>query len=166
MTTIRPIETQDWEGIDEIQRACFPPEAIEGRELMECLAELAPGYCVVGVGERMLGYCVAHAWRAEELPPLREVIREIPSGASCLYVHDLSVAPWARGTGVARRMLEQVFAQAAADGLTSASLIAVGESAVFWQHMGFAADEGLTKKYESVAWEGYGMKSTFMTRPL
>jgi ribosomal protein S18 acetylase RimI-like enzyme len=65
----------------------------------------------------------------------------------CLYLHDLAVSPRAQGSGLARRLVEHVWAQALAEALTYSALVSVQDSQRFWRSLGYdvwdklAADE-------------------------
>lgn len=59
--------------------------------------------------------------------------------ADCLYLHDLSVARRARGSGVAALLIEQFFACMHRLGLAQARLTAVNGSAPYWARRGFQA---------------------------
>jgi len=65
-----------------------------------------------------------------------------PSEADWAYIHFVGVAPAARGTGLGRRLYEEFFALAQADGRRSVGAITAPVNAgsiAFHQSMGFAA---------------------------
>jgi N-acetylglutamate synthase-like GNAT family acetyltransferase len=63
----------------------------------------------------------------------------LPAAPDCLYLHDLAVAPGARKTGAARALVEAFLTQLRYLGLERASLVAVQNSAPYWQRYGFRA---------------------------
>ena len=56
-----------------------------------------------------------------------------------LHLHDLAVAPYARGQALGDRLVARAFAAARTAGLTRLSLVAVQQSSAFWRRFGFAA---------------------------
>jgi predicted N-acetyltransferase YhbS len=65
----------------------------------------------------------------------------LPDRPDTLSLHDLAVAPEARGHGVARTLFAAVHALARERGFASVSLVAVQGSDPFWARLGFRAVE-------------------------
>ena len=76
-------------------------------------------------------------------------------------LHDIALLPQARGTGAAKAVIALLADRAMASGLPNLSLIAVNDSASFWQRHGFAVtpDPALDKKLRS-----YDESARFMVR--
>ncbi len=161
--TIRVIQDSDWPAIDRIQRECFPPSAIESREVLQSIALHSPASCLVAETDIPLGYVLAHPWSRDDLPPIQAKLPGLPLGASSLFFHDLAVTPAARGSGLAHRMVEEVLRWAGQRGLTEGSLIAVQGSRLFWERYGFQERPELTERFRQTVNRNYGLDFAFMT---
>jgi GNAT superfamily N-acetyltransferase len=161
--TIRVIRDSDWPAIDRIQRECFPPSAIESREVLQSLSQHSPGSCLIAETDSPLGYVLAHPWIPADLPPIKASLPPIPANASCLFFHDLAITPAARGTGLAHRLVEEVLAWARQRGLAEGSLVSVQESRRFWARYGFEEDPALTERFRETVGQLYGLDFAFMT---
>jgi SAM-dependent methyltransferase/ribosomal protein S18 acetylase RimI-like enzyme len=126
--------------------------------------QLYPPGCRVLEGEHGLAaYIVSHPWRHLEPPPLNALLGKLPSQPSTFYIHDLALAPEARGTGAASLVVDELADHARKTGLPAISLIAVNGSVGFWQRQGFETvrDPQLDSKLRS-----YGDDACFMARML
>ena len=56
-----------------------------------------------------------------------------------LYLHDMAVLPGMAGQGLARRLLQPLWEQAAAQGLRQSALVSVQGSEGYWQRHGYVA---------------------------
>ena len=124
---------------------------------------LYPDGCRVLVhGDDIAAYVVSHSWHGEP-PALNTLLGVLPAMPSTFYIHDLALAPDARGTGAASEIVSWLAAHAREIGTPSLSLIAVNSSADFWRRHGFEArrDPALDRKLRS-----YGVEAQFMTRSL
>ncbi|MBB5698165.1 putative N-acetyltransferase YhbS [Sphingomonas yantingensis] len=81
-----------------------------------------------------------------------------------LFLHDLALAPAARGLRVGERLVAAALEAARRDGLTEAELIAVEGAAGYWQLLGFV--EATTTPALSAKVAGYGKAARWMRRPL
>lgn len=97
------------------------------------------------------GYVVSHPWRSGAPPALNAALHAIPADADTFYLHDLALAPVARGAGAAAWIVEALAALALGAGFASMSLIAVNGSVPFWRRLGFIEQpsDGLTEKLNS-----------------
>ncbi len=127
--------------------------------------KLYPGGChVYASADKIAAYVVSHPWRAFDAPPLNSLLDAIPVTPSTYYIHDLALAPQARGTGAATWIVRKLAGHATAKGLTAMSLVAVNGSAGFWQRQGFVRADvpALTEKLRSYRDDG----AQFMVRDL
>ena len=87
----------------------------------------------------------------------------LPEDADIYYIHDLAVLPLARGGGAASACVHRLAAHARAAGFARMALVAVGNSAGFWQRQDFreAHDEALARKLAS-----YDSAARYMIRDL
>ncbi|EPE0461780.1 GNAT family N-acetyltransferase [Pseudomonas aeruginosa] len=66
--------------------------------------------------------------------------------ADCLYLHDMAVSSDARGQGVAQQLLAAAEQQARQCSLSALTLVAVQNSASYWQQRGFHPVTALTSQ--------------------
>jgi GNAT superfamily N-acetyltransferase len=67
---------------------------------------------------------------------------DLPARLDCYYVHDLAVAPEARGRGAGRRLLAAALAIARERGFRTVASTASRESEPFWRAFGFREARG------------------------
>lgn len=137
------------------------PDLPEGRAVFEDrMALFAPGCLVLDGGRRILGYALSHPWILGEPPALDTCLGTLPSEADTYYIHDVALAPEARGTGAAASGVERLLALAGA--YPTASLVSVHGTASFWSRFGFAEAGGALPSGKLAA---YGLGATYMVRP-
>jgi GNAT superfamily N-acetyltransferase len=112
---------------------------------------------------RLSGYAISHPWRCAAPPQLDTVLGVLPADADCLFIHDIALAPEARGDGAAAVFLGHALAVAAAAGLPAITLVAAYGTARLWRRYGFVAltDPALGRKLAC-----YGEQAVYMRRPL
>ncbi|WP_052214852.1 GNAT family N-acetyltransferase [Belnapia sp. F-4-1] len=143
----------DLPGVVALAAAAHPHYPEEPAVFAERLA-LAPGFCWVLEDGR--GYALAHPW-AGPVPPLDSLLGALPAAAEALHLHDIVLAPEARGAGGAAAMIERLAALGAASGLERMTLVAVAGKAGYWRRLGFVP-------LLEVA--SYGAGAVLMARPL
>ncbi len=162
--TWRPMAAGDLDGVVEVAREAFSDHP-EDRACFENRLMLYPRGCfVLAAGDgAVAGYLVAYPYRKDEAPLLNTCLDALPPGADVLYLHDLALAPWARGAGQARPIVERLVDQARSDGWPALTLVAVNRAAPVWERLGFAAETppGMADKLAS-----YGSDARYMVRPL
>jgi GNAT superfamily N-acetyltransferase len=152
----------DLDAVCTVARGAFPQHP-EDREVFADRLALSPGGCfVLAAGEAPArGYLIAYPWRLDEAPPLNTVVGRLPDAPDVLYLHDLALAPEARGGGHAVRMVERLAQQAAQARWPAIALVAVNEAAPFWARLGFEPRDtpDMTRKLAS-----YGEDARYMVR--
>lgn len=88
---------------------------------------------------RGLGYLIAHPWHGGQPPVLDAPIGHIPADADRFYIHDLALAPEARGTGMAQAGIAILLEHARSAGFHRVALTAVNGAETFWEGQGFRA---------------------------
>ena len=160
----RSMTPADLDAVAAIAAIGFP-DHFEGRDCFENRLALNPSGCFVlaGADGERRGYLVAYPWRAGSAPALNTRIEAIPADASVLYLHDLALAPEARGGGWSRPIVERLAGDARAAGWPALALVAVNDAAPFWERHGFAVvdDPALAAKLAS-----YGADARYMVRAL
>lgn len=140
------------------------PDYPEGEAVFTERLALHPAGCLVlAGGEGIGGYVLSHPWRFEQVPALDSLLGALPEDADAYYIHDLALLPVARGGGAASACVHRLAAHARAAGFARMALVAVGNSAGFWQRQGFreAHDEALARKLAS-----YDSAARYMIRDL
>lgn len=97
---IRFIENADWPAIMDIQTASYPSIEPESLTVMQNKAELGPQTSFVAEHNgKIIGYCLAHPWLFGTPPALAQQLSPCPQ-PDTLYLHDMALAPLARGQGL------------------------------------------------------------------
>jgi GNAT superfamily N-acetyltransferase len=158
------MRADDLDAVVRVAAAGFP-DHFEDRACFENRLALYPQGCFVlaSEGAEAVGYLVAYPWLRDAAPALNSLIAALPEAAELLYLHDLALAPEARGGGHAGPIVERLAAQARADGWTEMALVAVNGAAPFWGRRGFFVVEtpALAAKLQS-----YGPDARYMVRRL
>jgi GNAT superfamily N-acetyltransferase len=126
----------------------YPEEAAVFAERLR----LFPQGCLVLDGaDGPIGYVVAHPWHRAAPPALNSLLGELPSQASCFYIHDLALLPQARGSGAGGMVVARLSQIAARAGLPRLALVAIDGSSGFWRRQGFreAHEPALAEKLAS-----------------
>lgn len=123
----------------------------------------APGSCFVAslAGGAPVAYLLALPWRFDDPPHLDAPTCQLPADADTLYLHDLAVAPEARGSGAAGALVGAFMAALAASRIGRASLIAIQGSPSWWARHGFAPVAMTPALAERLA--GYGPDACYMS---
>lgn len=144
---------------DSIHKSYPEDEAIFAERL-----RLYPAGCAVLVaGKRVLGYCVAHPWLYGNTPAVNSLLGSLPLRPDTLYIHDVALAPPARGQNAVRPRINELVEQAKAAGFPNLSLTAVSGSVGFWQKNGFLL---MNSESEEKKMSSYGEEARSMVYPL
>jgi broad specificity phosphatase PhoE len=149
--TWRPMRPEDLEAVESLGNQIHTAHPERPEIFAERLA-VSPQTCFVLESVTLDGYLIAHPWSGPP-PPLDTLIQALPNTPDHLYLHDLALAPHARRQGHAQTILAQL-------PKTPAALIAVGNSAPFWQSQGFRPAPIAPEKRAS-----YGPTAAYMRRP-
>ncbi len=162
---IRPAQPADLDAIMAIQAACYTAIVPESATSMGAKLAAAPHTCRVAVDEQgaLLGYLLALPWRAAEPPLLDAPDCVLPPQPDTLYLHDLAIAPRARGLGVGQALARALLELAHTQGLPGAHLIAIQDSRGFWGSLGFVPAPLTPALQAKLA--SYGPEACYMTRP-
>ncbi|MFZ6820608.1 GNAT family N-acetyltransferase [Undibacterium sp. Ji22W] len=149
---IRPMHLNDIESVLRIQAACYSGDIPESANSLRAKLVAAPRSCFVATAEdEVIAYLIAIPWVSTAPPELNAPDCDIPTHADCLYLHDLSVHPNARKSGVGRALIECFFARCAQWQYAQACLVAVQNSAGYWRRFGFQTAPGSTLLAEKLA---------------
>lgn len=138
LPNIRPMQVDDMAAILRIQDVCYTTIVPESKQSLEAKLRASPTTCFVAIAQNeIVGYLVAMPWQLGTPPALDAPVCVLPQQPDCLYLHDLAVAPTARGSGVASVLVTAFMHRLHELALDYASLIAVQASQVYWQRHGF-----------------------------
>jgi GNAT superfamily N-acetyltransferase len=122
--------------------------------MAEKLALYPQGCRKLIVGTNMLGYAIAHPWRAGYAPALDSLLGVLPAEPACLHMHDVALLPEARGLGAARAYVDALRRLARDEGIQSLACVSVYGTASLWGALGFrqtASIEGSLATYPAGA---------------
>jgi predicted N-acetyltransferase YhbS len=135
---IRMMTAADLPAVLDIQAACYTGVKPESKESLQAKLSASRSTCLIAsVGGRTVGYLISLPWDFSRPPALNAQTCELPSSPSCLHLHDLAVTPHARASGAGRALVEAFLARLRRSDLGRASLVAVQNSAAYWERFGF-----------------------------
>jgi GNAT superfamily N-acetyltransferase len=115
----------------------------EDRAIFEERLQLYPDGCfALPSDEGLAGYALSHPYVKGSAPALNTLLGALPDHCDTYYIHDVALLPDARRTGAASAIVALLKAQARAAGFDTMCLIAVNDSAPFWEKHGFTARDG------------------------
>lgn len=130
----------DIPAVLEIQAVCYTELIPESEESLQAKLRASRTTCfIASLGGTVVGYLISLPWEFANPPELNAVTCRLPNSADCLYLHDLAVAPSARKSGAGRALVEAFLTQLSGLALGRASLVAVQDSAPYWERYGFRA---------------------------
>lgn len=143
-----------------IQAACYPPLVHDGEVAFASRIKVAPDWCwAVESDGRLDAYLLSHPWPSMA-PPEPDTVLAKAEG-EVWYIHDLSVAPHARGRGLARPLLAACLDAHSA--VARSELIAVEGAAPFWERLGWSPIDGAAQSLTDKV-SGYGPTALYMAR--
>jgi GNAT superfamily N-acetyltransferase len=138
----------DLPAVAALEVLCHAPLPPEGEALFAERLALFPAGCLAADDEvGLAAYLVSHPWRRAAPPALGSRLGALPQGADTLHLHDIAIAPRARGTGLVGAALAAVIPVARAAGLSAISLVAVHGTAPLWARHGFTATGPAPESY-------------------
>lgn len=163
--TLRTMLPSDLPSMLDLQIVCFPELEPESEACLKAKLMASPNTCFVAEKNgQLMGYLITHPWTSQMPPELDAPNCNIPDTADCLYIHDLSVHPEARGTGTAQALLDQFNKCTDQFQYKLSALIAVQNSKGFWMKHGYEVtqpNESIQKKLNS-----YGDNAHYMLKQL
>lgn len=134
---IAPMEPGDIAEALAIQAQAYPASLQEDAAVFAARLALPQSFCFTARRTgALVGYLLAHGWERANPPAMGTASG--PAGPSeVLYIHDLAIAPGARGLRLGEALLARAFDAARASGLGEAELVAVEGAHSFWHRLGF-----------------------------
>lgn len=126
--------------VERIQQECYGAAHIETLDSLAAKWRASPDTCWVAErAGQVVAYLVAVPIPFPRLPAWNAPAFELAAGADTLYLHDLAVSAQARGSGAGGALVRAALAQALRAGYAQACLVAVQDSAAYWEGFGFRA---------------------------
>jgi len=128
----------DLPAVVRIQASCYAEPLCESAASFLAKLRASPATCLVAVVEgRVAGYLFSLPAEFAGPPSLNAEACRLPEVADGLYLHDMAVAPLARGTGAGQALVEMFFARLQSLRLARAFLTAVQGAGPYWARYGF-----------------------------
>ncbi|WP_304360436.1 GNAT family N-acetyltransferase [Collimonas fungivorans] len=141
---VRVMSSKDIPAVMQIQAECYPPLMLESEAVFRTRLALTPATCWIwsGHGQGASAYLFSYPSSKDVVTALDHPFK-IPAAPDCLYLHDLAVAPGARGLRAANTLVTIALEHAQANGLRWSALVSVQQSQPFWSALGYAPVEVL-----------------------
>ena len=133
----RPMTEADLPAVGALASLIHPDFPEDDAIFVERLRLYPAGCHVLAHGNALAAYVVSHPWIAGLPPALNDLLGALPTQPSTYYIHDLALAPSARGSGAGGQIVAQLAMRARTEALRTLSLVAVNGSERFWRHQGF-----------------------------
>jgi predicted N-acetyltransferase YhbS len=158
---IRQMLPSDMDSIMQIQALCYSGDIPESRHAISAKLQASPTTCFVAQdGSQIIAYLIAVPWLTQAPPNLNAPTCVLPAYPDCLYLHDLSVVPSARGSKIGSTLVARLFDLCRLLSHSQMSLVAVQNSAAYWRRFGFASQILNSLLRDKLA--SYGEGSEFM----
>lgn len=160
---LRLLTPTDLPAAAAIQNAVYAPLYRENAEVLGSRLAVAPA-CCWGAFEAgsLCAYILSHPWPAGSPPPIGRALSSAPAGGDNWFVHDLAIAPSARGLGLGRQLVGRAARAARAQGLVRGDLVAVQGAHAFWARLGYASPTSLHPALAAKV-AAYGEDARYMT---
>lgn len=157
--TWRPMRSTDLPGVLALAEAAHPLFPEEPEVFAEKQRLFAPFCFTLESDGAVAGYCIAHPWMRDRVPALNRLLQSPPETPDILFLHDIVVAPTARGGGASAALLEMLEDVAQHHGLNTIALVALYGSNRMWSRYGF--EEMRIEKNEI---KSYGTSAVYMQK--
>jgi hypothetical protein len=151
----RPMQPADLAAVEALAELLHPDHPEAPAIFAERLA-LAPVGCrVLARDGALLGYAVTHPWTGLAPPALDTLVGALPPSLAAWHIHDVALAPAARGVGHAAAVVRAVGVG------WRTTLVALAEAVPYWTRQGFRD----APCADAAALASYGAGARFMARP-
>lgn len=163
----RPLQTDDLPALMAVQRAAYGDGFMESTEVFaRRLASPVNCSLALMLDGALCAYLAAYQSVQGKVTPLHgDFEPPVGSAPDTLYLHDMAVLPSMAGQGLARRLLQPLWDQAAAQGLRHSALVSVQGSQGYWERYGYGV-AALTQPLQQQRLASYGEGAVYMTRSL
>lgn len=139
---VRAMLASDIPAVMRIQAECYPPAMLESEEVFRARLALTPATCWIWAPtpNDAAAYLFGYPSNKDAITPLGARFK-LASAPDCLYLHDLAVAPGARGQRAANQLVAAALDHARVENFDWSALVSVQRSQAFWSSLGYAAVE-------------------------
>ena len=164
MSVVRAATGADLAAVLLLQHACHLEAHLESEACLRSMLERGCSLVAVSAGAdaaappSTLGYLLLHEGAEAAL----DAVLPPPSVRlphASMFLHDCAVSPAARGTGVARQLVEAALALASSRGARDVHLVALAGTHGLWTRLGFEPAAGSDAA-------SYGPEATHMRKQL
>jgi GNAT superfamily N-acetyltransferase len=141
-SVVRPMLETDIPAVMQIQAECYPSSMLELEEIFRARLALTPATCWIwsSTSQGATAYLFSYPSNKDAVTPLGAQFK-LAATADCLYLHDLAVAPGARGQRAGNALVAAALDHARAGGLEWSALVSVQQSQAFWSGLGYTPVE-------------------------
>lgn len=166
MLSIRLMLSTDLPAVVKLQDRCYAAELFEPADVVINRFKNCAETCWVAVyQDKLWGYLFCYPSLLGKVGALAEDFIPIPN-ADCLYLHDMAVSSDARGQGVARCLLDCAEHYAMQQQFSALALVAVQNSASYWQQQGFFALSSITPEQQLLLASYTGQQAQYLQKLL
>lgn len=138
--TLAAMQTADIPAVMAIQQASFTPDLVESAAVIaDRFARFGGHFLMARKAGEPAGYALCFPWRLGDIPSHNKPFPAVLPRPDGFFLQDISLAPSARGQGLAQLMLARMLAHASSLGADSFSLVAVAQSGDYWDRQGFSS---------------------------
>lgn len=166
MLSIRLMQTKDLPAVVKLQDRCYAADLFEPADVVKNRLLACPqSSWVAEFRDKLWGYLFCYPSQLGKVGPLAaEFI--VSARADCLYLHDMAVSSDARGQGVATALLASAEQYAQSQHYQALTLVAVQNSASYWQRHHFAAYRQLSAAEQQHLASYIGQQAEYMVKTL
>ncbi len=147
--TIRPATAADAAGYFSLEQSAYSPDLAESAETFLAYLRVFPAGCQVAeLAGQLAGYLLSCPALRTDPPALNPAALTLPPHPDTFFLHNVTVAPIARNTGLGSALARTALEIGRRLGLRRFALVSVQDSAVFWKKFGFVP---LLEPPESIA---------------
>lgn len=162
---VRPLALSDLADLLAVQLACYGEGFVESGDVFaRRLASPANCSLVLERGGVVCAYLAAYRSVRGKVTPLHGDFEAVAQ-PDTLYLHDMAVLPARAGQGLARALLQPLWAQAVAQGMRHSALVSVQGSQAYWERQGYA-QQPLEDATQRARLTSYGESAVYMVRSL
>jgi ribosomal protein S18 acetylase RimI-like enzyme len=159
---LRPLIDGDLPAVTAIQNTVFEPLYRETQDVLGSRLQVGPTCCWGAFEDgELLAYILSHPWPAASPPAIGRPLPTPPAGDNW-FIHDLAIAPRARGLRLGHALVRAAAGSALKLGLVRGDLIAVQGAWSFWAKLGYAPPPTLSEALQAKV-AGYGPDARYMT---
>ena len=162
---VRSLAPSDLVGLLAVQLACYGEGYVESADVFaRRLASPTNCSLVLQQGGVVCAYLAAYRSVRGKVTPLHGDFDAVAQ-PDTLYLHDMALLPACAGQGLARALLQPLWAQARAEGLQHSALVSVQGSQAYWERQGYVP-QPLAHTEQRARLASYGEDAVYMARGL